>query len=127
MDCRIGYVNLHVRDLERSLAFYRDTLGFALMYHEPKFHYAAFDVGGMRFAIAETDKDPFTDTPVGNRMTGVGLVVEDLDEAYRELSAKGVRFPLEPGRQPWGGYMGIFSDPEGNLFYLDQKSGEEAS
>jgi len=120
MDCRIGYVTVGVRDLERSLAFYGDLLGFKLLYSAPEFHYAAFDVGGLRFAIAASEIDAFTGRPPGDRHTGIGLVVPDVDAAAAALTAKGVTFTLPPGRQPWGGYMGIFSDPDGNLFYLDQ-------
>jgi predicted enzyme related to lactoylglutathione lyase len=120
MDSRIGYVNVGVRDLERSIAFYRDVLSFKLLYSEPKFHYAAFDVGGLRFAIAASETDGFTGRPPGDRHTGIGLVVADVDAAHAELAAKGAEFTMPPAKQPWGGYMGIFSDPDGNLFYLDQ-------
>jgi hypothetical protein len=27
---------------------------------------------------------------------------------------------MAPAKQPWGGFMGLFADPDGNLFYLDQ-------
>jgi catechol 2,3-dioxygenase-like lactoylglutathione lyase family enzyme len=114
MDCRIGYVTVGVRDLERSLAFYRDVLGFSLMYSAPEFRYASCDVGGIRFAIAAAADDSFT-----RRHTGIGLMVEDVDAAHAELSGKGVEFTMPPGKQPWGGYMGIFADPDGNTFYLD--------
>ena len=120
MDGRIGYVNVGVRDLERSIAFYRDVLGFTLTFSEPAFNYAAFDVGGLRFAIAASETDGFTGRPPGDRHTGIGIVVGDVDAAHRELAAKGVAFQMAPARQPWGGYMGVFSDPDGNLYYLDQ-------
>jgi predicted enzyme related to lactoylglutathione lyase len=29
---------------------------------------------------------------------------------------------MEPTRQPWGGYMALLEDPDGNRFYLDQVS-----
>ena len=46
-------------------------------------------------------------------------MVEDVDAAYREMKARGARFTMEPSKQPWGGYMAMFADPEGNVFYLD--------
>jgi predicted enzyme related to lactoylglutathione lyase len=116
MDIRIGYVNVGVGELECSIAFYRDVLGFALTFSAPEFHYAAFDVGGMRFAIAESEGD-FT-----GRHTGIGLMVVDVDAAHAELVAKGVNFTMPPSKQPWGGYMAMFADPDGNIFYLDQQA-----
>jgi predicted enzyme related to lactoylglutathione lyase len=63
--------------------------------------------------------DPESAALVG-RQTGLGLGVADLDAAHRELAANGVRFPSAPARQPWGGYMALLADPDGNLLYLDQ-------
>ena len=120
MDCRIGYVNIGVRDLDRAVAFYRDVLGFELLFADPQFHYASFSVGGLTFGVAASEVDHFSGTAPGNRHTGIGLVVADVDAAAKELMEKGVPFPMLPAQQPWGGYMGIFGDPDGNLFYLDQ-------
>ena len=46
--------------------------------------------------------------------------MEDLDAAHAQLSEAGVEFTRPPAREPWGGYMAIFADPDGNTFYLDQ-------
>jgi predicted enzyme related to lactoylglutathione lyase len=27
---------------------------------------------------------------------------------------------MAPTKQPWGGFMAMFVDPDGNVFYLDQ-------
>ena len=58
------------------------------------------------------------------RHTGIAFAVPDLDAAYRELAAKRVRFTLPPTKQPWGGYLATFADPDGNIFYLDQLRSE---
>ena len=31
-----------------------------------------------------------------------------------------VRGRRPPAREPWGGYMAVFADPDGNTYYLDQ-------
>jgi predicted enzyme related to lactoylglutathione lyase len=118
MDWKLGYVTVGVRDLECAIEFYRDTLGLPLQYAAPEFSYAAFDAGGTRFSLAAGTEVHGT----GNRNTGIGLVVSDVDAAYRELSAKGVEFTMAPQKQPWGGYMAMFADPDGNVFYLDGAS-----
>ncbi len=117
MQYRIGYVTVGVRDLDRALGFYRDVMGFPLLYSAPEFSYAAFDLGGRRFAIAAGGEP----RPEGDRHTGIGILVDDVDAAHAELAAKGVRFTMPPSKQPWGGYMAMFADPDGNLFYIDKE------
>ena len=116
MDCKIGYVIVGVKSLEAAVPFYRDTMGFEFQFSEPEMHFAAFQVGDMMFSLAEGAEETHG---TGNRNTGIGLVVADVDAAYRALSAKGVEFTMVPAKQPWGGYMGMFADPDGNVFYLD--------
>ena len=122
MQARIGYLNIHVRDFDSALTFYRDALGLPLEFADERFNYVRFNVDGMHFAIAASDKDPVSGGPPGNRLTGIGFVVPDVDAAAAELKAKGVRFTMEPSRQPWGGYMAMFADPDGNVFYLDAQA-----
>lgn len=120
MDCRIGYVIVGVSELERALAFYRDVMGFEPLYSAPEFYYAAFQVGDLRFSIAAGGGGEGTTHGTGNRNTGIGFVVPDVDAAYAELAGKGVTFTTPPCEQPWGGYMAMFADPDGNVFYLDR-------
>ena len=120
-DVRIGYINLAVTDFERSVAFYRDVLGLALLFTDEKFQFASFRTGAIRFAIvggAESKK--LRESKGGGDVhAGIAFCVPDVDAAYRELSGKGVRFTMAPSKQPWGGYMALFADPDGNIFYLD--------
>jgi predicted enzyme related to lactoylglutathione lyase len=118
MQASIGYVNVHVRDFPKALAFYRDALGFPLQFSDEGFHYARFDVGGMPFAVAASGEE--ASGPAEDRLTGIGITVPDVDAAFRELKSRGVRFTMEPSQQPWGGYMAMFADPDGNVFYLDK-------
>lgn len=119
MDCSIGYVIVGVTDLDRAIEFYRDSLGFEFVHAAPEFHFAEFRVGDRRFSLAGGGGGGDGSHKVGGN-TGIGFVVADVDAAYRELEGKGVTFTLKPARQPWGGYMGMFADPDGNVFYLDQ-------
>jgi predicted enzyme related to lactoylglutathione lyase len=119
-DAAIGYINLAVTDFARSLGFYRDVLALPQLLIDDKFQFAQFDAGGVRFAVvggAESKK--MREARGGDFHTGIGFCVSDVDAAYRELAAKGVRFTMKPSKQPWGGYMATFADPDGNIFYLD--------
>ena len=116
---RIGYVNIFVTDFERSLEFYERTLGLTVSTRDPDFGYASFETAGSTFAFARTDDPALT-----GRHTGIGWVVEDLEASYAALAAAGVSFEMPPTRQPWGGFMAMFSDPDGNVFYLDQVPAE---
>ena len=117
MDIRIDYVIVGIRSLDSAVAFYRDVMGFELLFCEPEFHFASFKVGDMRFSLAEGAEETHG---VGDRNTGIGFAVGDLDAACAELAGKGVKFTMSPGKMPWGGYMAMFVDPDGNEFYLDQ-------
>jgi predicted enzyme related to lactoylglutathione lyase len=119
-DASIGYINLAVTDFARSLGFYRDVLALPQLLIDDKFQFAQFDAGGVRFAVvggAESKK--MREARGGDFHTGIGFCVSDVDAAYLELAAKGVRFTMKPSKQPWGGYMALFADPDGNIFYLD--------
>jgi len=117
---RLWYVNVFVTDLTRAVEFYRDTLGLPLRLQEQKFGYASFTPEGVGLGLARVDAStPESSSLVGHH-TGVGFGVPDLDAAYAQLKAKGVRFTMVPTKQPWGGYMATFADPDGNIFYLDQ-------
>ena len=53
-------------------------------------------------------------------MPDIYLQVDDVDEAYRELERKGVRFLTEPKDQSWGARTAKFVDPDENMFILVQ-------
>ena len=112
-EMRVAYVNVAVSDLDRAVAFFRDRVGLALKFSDADFGYAEFDTPGAGFAVV---RDPER----AGRHTGIGFAVEDLDVAHARLTEAGVEFTRPPTREPWGGYMAMFADPDGNTFYLDQ-------
>lgn len=114
---QIAYVNVFVNDHQRAVAFYRDTLGLPLLHASPEFGFAAFQAGGVRLgvAVAGADKQELV-----GRHSGVGFEVPDLVAAHARLAGLGVQFTMPPTRQPWGGFMAMFADGDGNVFYLDE-------
>lgn len=123
-DLAIAYVNVHVTDLGRSVEFFSRTLGLGLNFSEEEFGYASLDAGPVRLGLARVEaSDPASRELVGKH-TGIGFAVPDLAAAHARLASAGVTFPMEPAKQPWGGFMALFSDPDGNVFYLDEIQAE---
>lgn len=116
----IAYVNIFVADLERAVTFYRDTLGLGLQFSSPEHGYASFAAGAIRLGVAVARGDQAS---LIGRHTGVGLEVADLAAEHSRLTGLGVQFTMPPTRQPWGGFMAMIADTDGNIFYLDQVSG----
>ena len=116
---RISYVNVFVKDLGVATTFYRDKLGLPLEFSAAEHGYAAFAGGGIRLGLAVPGPEH---VELVGRHTGIGLEVADLEAAHTRLSSRGARFVMPPTKQPWGGFMALISDPDGNVFYLDQAS-----
>lgn len=112
---QLWYVNVFVADFDRALAFYEGVLGLTAETRDPQFGYASFATGDVKFAIVQADQADLV-----GRHTGVGFGVEDLVTTHKDLVAKGVEFTMPPEKQPWGGFMAMFRDPDGNSCYLDE-------
>lgn len=114
---QIAYVNVFVTDLARGIEFFQDKLGLLLQFSSPEHGFASFEAGGVRLGIAVVGPDQ---AELAGRHTGVGFEVADLQAEHARLSALGVHFTMPPTMQPWGKWMALVSDPDGNIYYLDQ-------
>lgn len=119
---RIAYVNVFVTDLERSIGFFEKTLGLVPRTADTGHGYVSFDAGTVQIGLAQVAPDDQENRALVGRHTGIGFDVDDLVARHAELVEKGVTFPMPPERQPWGGFMALFADPDGNVYYLDQIS-----
>lgn len=116
---QVAYVNIFVSDMARAVAFYHGALGLPLQFSSAEHGYAAFAAGPVRLGIAMPGPDQ---AHLVGRHTGVGLEVTDLASEHDRLVKLAVHFPMPPTRQPWGGFMALMADPDGNVLYLDQAS-----
>src|SRR5215472_4638399 len=117
---RIQAIGVPVRDLDRSLAFYGETLGFRII-HPPllpagmKLAFVAPPDGAAVLVLAESEPAS------GPRGTpSVAFITDDLDRRYREWSERGVHFSQPPRSVPWSARQAVFQDPDGNAFSLIQ-------
>ena len=87
----IGHIMLGVRDLENSLEFYTETLGMKLV---PKMEEMAFlEASNVTLVLSRSLADA-SDELVG--ATEVVFAVDDVSDAYRQLSKRRARFLNEP-------------------------------
>ena len=114
---RLWYATVFVKDFPRALAFYRDTLGLPLRFADEAYGHASFASEGALFSLQRVEGDQ---TSFSGRHTGIGFGTKDLDAEYARLKSLGVRFTQPPAKMPWGGYLSLFADPDGNVLYLDQ-------
>ena len=146
---RLQSVTIYVRNLDRSLDFYVNLLGFQLVFDARSQQFA-----GRRFVTVSPPDGTANLTLVApereseqfkliGRATQVTFVTEDVLAKFREWSARGVRFVVNPRlkrlKYPvsvrastsadsspatgehspiWGGVFARFKDPDGNAFSL---------
>jgi uncharacterized protein len=112
-----------VRDLEASIAFYRDGLGFKLLHRAPGF--ADFTGAGHTLALWERAHiSRHTGVPVDpDAITSVAIAVRladaaQLDAAYAELSENGIAFVRPPADYTWNARCVYFTGPDGEVWEL---------
>jgi methylmalonyl-CoA/ethylmalonyl-CoA epimerase len=112
----IGQIGLTVSNLEKAVAFYRDTLGIKHLFDAPP-AMAFFAAGNVRLMLSRPEK------PDSERF-GCALYfkVADIQAAREALVSRGVTFEVEPHRlarmpdhELW---MAFFRDPDRNLLAL---------
>ncbi len=121
---RITVICLGVRNMERSIRFYRDGLEFQTKeasYEPPVIFFNT--TGGLKLELyplelLAKDIDGNNPPPVGNGFSGVTLAhnVKSREEVHQviELARKaGAKIVKEPQDVFWGGYHAYFSDPDG--------------
>lgn len=110
----LEHVNLTVSDLDRSLAFYRDLLGFRVRWEgrtsEDK---PAAHVGSDSFYLAlfEGDGGPVVMDYGRVGFNHFGVVVDDLEAVRGRLAELGAKIHFEPEYEP--GRRFYFCDPDG--------------
>ena len=127
---RIGHILLAVRDLERSLKFYTELLGFKILERDPDRHGGVFlalgDYGNTLDLFPSTDPDAFPRQKAGLGRPRDGLGVkhtafaveteEDLKRAYFAL--KDADVPIYKAIDHTSQKSIYFYDPDDNLLEI---------
>lgn len=110
--------SLTCKDLDASIRWYRDAIGFAVeqsFEHEGKVVAAVIGAGNIRLVLNQDDGKLGWD-----RIKGQGFYVQinvavpaDVDAAAARIKAAGTAILDEPADRPWGARMFQVLDPDG--------------
>jgi uncharacterized protein len=122
MEQRVSLVTLGVRDLQRARRFY-ETFGWTTG-AAPDDDVVFFQAGGMVVALWDRDKLA-EDTAVSDSGGWGGVTLahnvrsaEDVNTVLAEAEAAGATIARRAAKTFWGGYSGVFVDPEGHAWEI---------
>lgn len=120
----IGQISMNAHDIPRAVAFYRDRLGLRFLFEAPP-KMAFFDCSGIRLMLSLPERDEYD-----HAGSVLYFKVSDIQQAYADLSVRGVHFESEPhliAKMPdhelW---MAFFRDSEANTLALMSEVRSEA-
>jgi catechol 2,3-dioxygenase-like lactoylglutathione lyase family enzyme len=114
----VDFVGIATQDLERSVAFYGETLGLHRSAYRPDRNFAEFETGTVTFNVLDPVKMGVGEFQANKNH--VALQVDDTHAARAELERRGVTFMgdvLDTGVC----HMAFFADPDGNALMLHHR------
>ncbi|WP_255194193.1 VOC family protein [Natronobeatus ordinarius] len=123
MDPRITLVTLGVSDVDDSIRFYRDGLGFPMDDRDPDDDIAFFTLEGTwlsvypRELLAEDATVPDDRTGFSGVTLAHNVASRDEVDAILEQAVDAGGRLVKPAQEVfWGGYSGYFADPDDHLW-----------
>ena len=108
--------SLTVKDLQKSLAWYRDVVGFhpGTQYDRNGAVFAvALEAGSAQILITQDDGSRGLDRPKGDGFSLHFTTTQSVDDIANRIKANGWTLDAEPADTPWGGRAFRFRDPDG--------------
>lgn len=109
---------------ENMKVFYRDVLSLPIERDIPEEQFTQFKLENCFVTIYGKQ---FVEKLLGRPITGKpGSTMytfkesTNVDSDYQQLAAKGVQFIKAPQTQPWGQRTAYFTDPDGNIWEIQQ-------
>lgn len=123
MKAKISLITLGVADLQKSLHFYREGLGFETNNFKEGDDVVFFKMEGTWLALYPKEKlaEDAKISPAGSGFSGITLAhnvfsIEDVDKVFEHAISIGAKAVKKPEKVFWGGYSGYFADPDGYLW-----------
>ncbi len=122
----LSHAMIFVRDMARSVAFYRDLLGLPIRFESAK--WTEFETPGSTLALHLADVHGKAATLSADEIpAGVChpiFVVDDIDAFHEKMDANGVRCLQPPKEEDFGGKLAGYADPDGLPFWVGDNSGK---
>jgi catechol 2,3-dioxygenase-like lactoylglutathione lyase family enzyme len=118
MEQRLSVVTLGISDLKRARSFY-EAIGWQSG-AAPAADVVFFQVGGSVLSLWDRERlAEDSGVELGSGYGGVTLAHNvsspaEVDEIIAQARAAGATIAREPGETFWGGYSGVFVDPDGH-------------
>ena len=112
----LKYVTLFVSDMDRSVAFYRDVLGWPLKCQSPE--RTEFATGGTTLALRYASRSSGA-AAVQGEIAGrcqLGFWVEDVEAFHQDMVARGTPCIQPPTEYASGAKLAVYADPDGLPF-----------
>ena len=110
---QVDFITIPTRDVDRSIAFYRDVLGIP----ESEYKGAEVETPNVTLAFWNPTDQGIEFQP---NMAGFAIRVADVEKARNELEERGVEFIGETYDSTVC-HMGFFKDPDGNVVILHNR------
>ncbi len=104
---KLGIIMVVIRDMERSVTWYRDVLGLKLLFKQS--NWSQFDAGTLILGLHPEGEEVKVSPTSGCTF---GIYVDDIQKATAELKKRGGHFEVEPRREPFG-LWALLRDPDG--------------
>jgi catechol 2,3-dioxygenase-like lactoylglutathione lyase family enzyme len=115
---RVNYAIVFVSDMNRSVSFYRDTLGLPMKFESPGWTEFATEGSTLALHASRGPEPDADDLPPGRCRTG--FAVPDLDVFHRRMTENGVRCVQEP-TEIFGARVAQYVDPDGMTFGVGEE------
>ncbi|MEO8378699.1 MAG: VOC family protein [Acidobacteriota bacterium] len=124
MNLREAAPGLTVSDLEKSLAWYRDVLGFVVTERweqDGKLLGVEITAGSVLFMLGQDDWQKGRDRVMGAGVRIYCSTDEDIDQLAAGIRARGGTLTQEPKDQSWGMRDFALEDPDGYKITIGQE------
>lgn len=121
MKPRISMITLGVGNLEKSVKFYKEGLGFPKMDSPPEVAFFTLNGSWLGLYNREALAEDASVSSEGSGFEGITLshnvsTEDEVDKIMEQATSTGAIISKAAQKTSWGGYSGYFKDPDGHLW-----------